>query len=267
VFYLRNKRTKFLSIALFITMFLLAFTSLSEASVIRYTYRWTPSGWQLVSAEPAPAPSATQYNYYRVQSGDTLYRLSLRFNTTVTELMRINRLSSTTIFVNQLLLVPKTTQPQVPSQPVPQPTPQPTPQPAPQPSPAYVLSQFEQRVLELTNIERQRYGLRALEVDLALSRVARIKSQDLHDNRYFAHNSPIYGSPFDMMKKFGITYRTAGENIAGGQGTPEDVVRGWMNSPGHRANILNASFTHLGVGYFNGPNGYRHYWTQMFVGR
>ena len=82
-------------------------------------------------------------------------------------------------------------------------------------------------------------------------------------NKYFDHTSPTYGSPFDMLKKFGISYKSAGENIAQGYSTPEAVVNGWMNSSGHRANILNASFTHMGVGY--DANG--HYWTQMFIGK
>jgi uncharacterized protein YkwD len=66
-----------------------------------------------------------------------------------------------------------------------------------------------------------------------------------------------------MMKQFGISYKAAGENIAMGQRTPEEVVTAWMNSPGHRANILNANFTHLGVGYVASGN----YWTQMFIGK
>ena len=78
---------------------------------------------------------------------------------------------------------------------------------------------------------------------------------------YFSHTSPTYGSPFDMMKNFGISYRSAGENIAKGYATPEAVVKGWMNSPGHRANILNKSFTHIGVGYVENGS----YWTQMFI--
>ncbi|MPN28838.1 hypothetical protein SDC9_176283 [bioreactor metagenome] len=85
----------------------------------------------------------------------------------------------------------------------------------------------------------------------------------MHDKRYFAHQSPTYGSPFDMMKQFGISYRAAGENIAMGYSSAAAVVEGWMNSPGHRANILNASFTHIGVGYY--AEG--HYWTQMFIGK
>ncbi|AXI08383.1 hypothetical protein CUC15_05320 [Oceanobacillus zhaokaii] len=125
------------------------------------------------------------------------------------------------------------------------------------------LSQFEQEVVELTNQERAKQGLSALQVDTELSKVAREKSKDMASNGYFDHNSPTYGSPFDMMKSFGITYRTAGENIAMGQRTPAEVVEGWMNSEGHRANILNGEYTHIGVGYVENGN----YWTQQFIGK
>ena len=106
-------------------------------------------------------------------------------------------------------------------------------------------------------------GLKELTYDWELSRVARYKSQDMKDNGYFSHTSPVYGSPFQMMKSFGISYRSAGENIARGQATPQAVVNAWMNSSGHRANILNSSFTHIGVGYVSSGN----YWTQMFIGK
>lgn len=123
------------------------------------------------------------------------------------------------------------------------------------------LSEFEQRVVELTNAERAKQGLPALKIDTELSKVARTKSEDMQKNNYFDHNSPTYGSPFDMMKKFGISYTSAGENIAQGQRTPEEVVQAWMNSAGHRANILNNGFTHIGVGYVESGN----YWTQQFI--
>ena len=122
---------------------------------------------------------------------------------------------------------------------------------------------YEKEVVRLVNVERAKQGLSPLEYDWQLSRVARYKSEDMQKNKYFSHTSPTYGSPFNMMKNFGISYRTAGENIAKGYRTPATVVEGWMNSPGHRANILNSSFTHIGVGYVQNGN----YWTQMFVGR
>ena len=126
----------------------------------------------------------------------------------------------------------------------------------------YDVNEYEQRVCDLVNDIRTQYGLSPLTVNDELSNVARIKSQDMRDKGYFSHNSPTYGSPFDMMKQFGISYRTAGENIAMGQRTPEEVVNAWMNSEGHRANILNSTFTQIGVGYVSDGN----YWTQMFIG-
>ncbi len=128
---------------------------------------------------------------------------------------------------------------------------------------SYQLSEYEQQVVELTNHERAKQGLPALQVDKELSRVAREKSLDMQQNNYFSHTSPTYGSPFDMMKQFGITYKAAGENIAKGQRTPQEVVNAWMNSSGHRKNILSSNFTHIGVGHEAEGN----YWTQQFIGR
>ena len=123
------------------------------------------------------------------------------------------------------------------------------------------VTDFEQEVIRLVNEIRAKNGLKPLAHDWQLSRVARIKSQDMKDNRYFAHNSPVYGTPFQMIRSFGISFRSAGENIARGYATPQAVVNGWMNSSGHRANILNANYTHIGVGYVAQGN----YWTQMFI--
>lgn len=120
---------------------------------------------------------------------------------------------------------------------------------------------YEQEVIRLVNGLRQENGLKPLIYDWELSRVARYKSQDMKDNRYFSHTSPVYGTPFQMIKSFGISYRSAGENIARGYATPQAVVNGWMNSSGHRANILNPDYTHIGVGYVSGGS----YWTQMFI--
>lgn len=120
---------------------------------------------------------------------------------------------------------------------------------------------YEKEVVRLVNVERTRRGLKELTYDWQLSRVARYKSQDMGDNNYFSHTSPTYGSPFEMMKSFGISYRTAAENIAKGQATPEAVVNAWMSSSGHRSNILNKSFTKIGVGYVAKGK----YWTQMFI--
>ncbi|GAB3793317.1 CAP domain-containing protein [Virgibacillus kimchii] len=119
----------------------------------------------------------------------------------------------------------------------------------------------EQEVINLINQERAKEGLPALKYDWELARVAKYKSQDMKDQNYFSHNSPVYGSPFTMMQNFGINYTSAGENIARGQRSAEQVVNAWMNSSGHRANIMSSSFTHIGVGYVESGN----YWTQMFI--
>ncbi len=121
---------------------------------------------------------------------------------------------------------------------------------------------FENEVVTLVNNIRVNYGLKPLLINWQLARVARYKSMDMHDNKYFSHTSPTYGSPFDMIRAFNIKFSHAGENIAMGYKSPKDVVDAWMKSPGHKANILNENFTQIGVGYVE--NG--RYWTQMFIG-
>ena len=127
-------------------------------------------------------------------------------------------------------------------------------------------SKEQLEVLNLVNKERKANGLKPLTLNKELSNVANIKSRDMIEKGYFDHTSPTYGSPFDMMKKFNISYNTAGENIAMGQKTPSEVMNSWMNSSGHRANILNSTYTELGVGIQKDSNG-TIYWTQMFIGR
>lgn len=120
---------------------------------------------------------------------------------------------------------------------------------------------YEKAVVDLVNAERAKYGLKPLTLSAELCSGARAKSLDMAQNNYFSHNSPTYGSAFDMMKQFGITYRSAGENIAKGYSTPEAVVNGWMNSEGHRKNILDSGYTTIGVGYVANGN----HWTQWFI--
>ena len=123
------------------------------------------------------------------------------------------------------------------------------------------ISSIEQQVLTLTNQERAKEGLKPLSTDSALMDSARAKSSDMSNNNYFSHTSPTLGSPFDQMKAKGIQYKAAAENIAKGQRTAAEVVNGWMESPGHRANIMNGNFTHIGIGY----DAQGHYWTQQFI--
>ena len=122
------------------------------------------------------------------------------------------------------------------------------------------MSQLEQAACQLVNELRQKNGLQPLTIDEGLSVKARIKSNDMKENQYFSHTSPTYGSPFDMMRTLGISYRSAGENIAKGYSTAEAVVSAWMNSQSHRENILSAKYSSMGIGYVDG------YWTQWLIG-
>ena len=175
---------------------------------------------------------------HKVVSGDTMWKIAVRYEVGLGEIKSANPQISNPdlIYPGQILNIPTTSS---------------------------SVTSFEQEVIRLVNEIRIENGLRPLTYDWELSRVARYKSQDMKDNKYFSHTSPVYGSPFQMMKSFGIKYRSAGENIAKGYATPEAVVEGWMNSSGHRANILNSSFTHIGVGYVAEGR----YWTQMFIGK
>lgn len=116
------------------------------------------------------------------------------------------------------------------------------------------------RILELVNEERAKVGLNQVTLDTAASKAAQIRAKEIVSN--FSHTRPNGSSCFTALSEQDVRYRTAGENIAWGQRTPEQVMEGWMNSSGHRANILNETFTHIGVGYHqqNGVN----YWTQLF---
>ncbi|GGJ81716.1 hypothetical protein GCM10007063_00170 [Lentibacillus kapialis] len=134
-------------------------------------------------------------------------------------------------------------------------------QPRNQTQPKQGINEFASKVISLTNRKRSQEGLPTLKVSKSLSGVAREKSEDMQEKNYFSHTSPTYGSPFNMMRQFNVTFETAGENIARGQQSPEQVVDSWMNSKEHRKNILDESFTHIGVGYTSDGE----YWTQMFI--
>jgi uncharacterized protein YkwD len=121
------------------------------------------------------------------------------------------------------------------------------------------------QVVTLTNAERAKAGCGPLTVNATLTAVAQAHSQDMATNNYFDHNSQDGRTPFDRMTAAGYRYSTAAENIAAGQRTPQDVMTAWMNSAGHRANILNCALKEIGVGYATGSSSqYGVYWTQDF---
>lgn len=127
------------------------------------------------------------------------------------------------------------------------------------------LTSDELEVFNLINAQRTKNGLSALKIDSEVQNVARIKAQDMVNNNYFSHTSPIYGSPFDMLKSFKVSYKTAGENIAGNSSNSA-AVNAWMNSSGHKANILNSSFNYTGIGVVTGSK-YGKIYVQMFIGK
>ena len=182
--------------------------------------------------------ASAQGTTYTVRSGDSMWKIAVRYEVGVSELIKANPgiRNPNLIYPGQKIKIPE----------------------------AAPLQTFETEVIRLINIERTSRGVPALTTNWQLSRVARYKSQDMIDKNYFAHQSPTYGSPFDMMEAFGLRFSAAGENIAYGQRSAREVVNAWMNSPGHRANILSRAFTQTGVGAAKKANGTL-YWTQMFM--
>ena len=189
--------------------------------------------FQIAAAFPCYAQSMGQHTVVR---GDSMWKIAVKYEVGLSEIKSANPhiTNPELIYPGQVLNIPGTDATTV---------------------------NYENEVIRAVNEIRVKNGLKALKSDWELSRVARYKSQDMSDNNYFSHTSPVYGSPFNMIKNFGISYKSAAENIARGQKTPQDVVNAWMNSSGHRANILNSSYTKIGVGYVTNGN----YWTQLFI--
>jgi uncharacterized YkwD family protein len=161
--------------------------------------------------------------------------------------------------------IPKRAPTPAPKPPVPAPRPEPTPELTPAPNPPAGLSAEEQQMIDLVNAARKEAGLQPLIADVKLSEVARLKSKDMAENNYFSHQSPTYGSPFEMMQRFGIAYSSAGENIACNQ-TVQAAHEALMNSPGHRENILKPTFTHIGIGIVDGGQCGKMF-TQQFISK
>ena len=174
---------------------------------------------------------------YTVQRGDSIWKIAVKHQVGMSEIIAANPQikNPNLIYPGQQLTIPTVT-----------------------------TSSQESEVARLVNAELAKAGLPALKLNWQLSRVARYKSADMANKGYFSHNSPTYGTPFKMMENFGLRFSAAGENIAYGQRTPAEVMRDWMNSPGHRNNIMSRSFTEIGVGLAKNKNGVC-YWTQQFM--
>lgn len=175
---------------------------------------------------------------YTVVSGDTMWKIAVRYQIGVSELIKANPqiTNPSAIHPGQKVNIPNIDD----------------------------VKTLENQVIALVNKYRVSAGLSPLTADWQLSRVARYKSQDMINKGYFGHTSPTYGSPFNMMENFGIRFSAAGENIAMGQRTAQQVMTAWMNSPGHRANIMSSIYNKIGVGVAKDSKG-NFYWTQMFI--
>lgn len=182
--------------------------------------------------------SSSAQSYYTVKSGDTLWKIASANQIGISELLAANPQikNSSLIYPGQKIAIPAQSE----------------------------FTAAEDQVITLVNNERAKRGLGKLTKNWQLARVARYKSQDMASKKYFSHNSPTYGSPFTMMQNFGIRFSAAGENIAMGQRTPQEVMNAWMNSPGHRSNILSPTYNQIGVGMAKNSAGVI-YWTQEFI--
>lgn len=182
---------------------------------------------------------------YTVVSGDTMWNIAQRYRITLNELLMANPkiTSPTLILPGQTINIPT-----VPSG----------------PDVSDNMRPLETEVIRLVNIEREKAGIPKLSENNELNRIARTKSQDFINNNYFGHNSPTYGSPFEMLRTLRVEFTAAGENIASGQRTATEVMNSWMNSTEHRANILNPTYNKIGVGAVRDDNG-NTFWTQLFI--
>lgn len=188
----------------------------------------------------------TDKSTYTVIKGDTMWGISQKYGVDLNELIKNNPqiTNPSLIYPGQMINLPVDATPTTPT--------------------TNNLKEMESEVIRLVNNERERMGISPLRENSDLSRVARIKSEDFINNNYFTHNSPIYGTPFEMLNNFKIPFTAAAENIASGQKTPTEVMQTWMNSPGHRSNILNETFNQIGVGVARDNSGTL-YWTQLFI--
>ncbi len=143
-------------------------------------------------------------------------------------------------------------------------TPRPTPAQTQQPVQASQSGSFQQQILTLVNVERRKANLQPLTLNNQLGQAAQNHTNDMVSKSYFSHTSPSGGTMTSRVNATGYVYSTIGENIAAGSSTANTTMTQWMNSPGHRANILNPKFRELGVGYAPSNDQYRYYWTQVF---
>jgi uncharacterized YkwD family protein len=173
------------------------------------------------------------FEFYKVSAGDSFWYIAKRYGLSYQNLMKLNpNVDPMNMHKGEIIRLKAT---------------------------ASTPGTFQEQVVRLVNAERAKRKLRALTHRADLKTVAQKKAADMINSNYFSHTSPNFGSPFTMLRTFGINYLAAGENIAKGQKTPQEVMSAWMNSSGHRANILKPDYDCIGVGLYHGA------WVQMFI--
>lgn len=192
----------------------------------------------IFAALPFTNTALAQGKVHVVQPGDSMWKIAVRYEIGLSELIKANPhiTNPAIIYVGQRITIPE----------------------------AAPLKTIEDEVIRLVNVERSKRGLQPLKYNWQVARVARIKSQDMINNNYFSHISPVYGSPFKMLESYNLRFSSAAENIAYGQRSAQEVMNTWMNSSGHRANILSNTVTEIGVGVAKKSNGTM-YFTQIFI--
>lgn len=192
------------------------------------------------------------------RKGDSMWKIAIRYKVPFRQILELNR-----HYPNQNLIHPKDNI-ELPDGKHGQSTEEANSETGTETAERTEATQQAREVLKIVNQERQKQGLEPLVISAKLTDIANKKAQDMADNGYFDHTSPTYGSPFDMLKRFGVQYTAAGENIAAGQKNATEVMDSWMNSSGHRANILNANYEQIGIGYVEGGR-WGTYWVQLFI--
>jgi uncharacterized YkwD family protein/spore coat assembly protein SafA len=213
-------------------------SNIKGGKLLKFIKKFVFSMIMIVLLTTGGSLKAAQASTYTVVRGDTMWKIAVKYQVGVSEIISANPQikNPSLIYPGQRINIPSQTD----------------------------AKSIEMKVVELVNKVRAQNGLQLLTNNWELERVARYKSADMMQKKYFSHTSPTYGSPFTMMQNFGIRFSAAGENIAMGQRTPEEVMNAWMNSPGHRSNILSPSYTQIGVGFAKSSSGVC-YWTQMFI--
>ncbi|WP_274361331.1 SafA/ExsA family spore coat assembly protein [Paenibacillus thermotolerans] len=205
---------------------------------MRFTFKKSVLIGALAVSMLAGATAASAATSYTVSYNDTMWKISQKYGVSLSSLIKANPQISnpSNIWPGLRINIPTT-------------------------GVTTATSSYASQVVTLVNQERAKAGLKPLAQDSALSVMALDKAKDMYNNNYFSHTSPSYGSPFNMMNLYGIRYTYAGENIAKGQRTPQEVMNAWMNSSGHRQNILSPNYTTIGVSHYNGV------WVQEFIAR